>query len=260
MPTENKTPLTDEQADLAARWWLFCYRTAAGRWPNLHRAVEDADAVARVAVCFAARAYRPERGWAFSTYAVTVIRWRWVREVEAAARRPRAVRFGEGDDGRGLEADVPAPDREAGLDFDETAAVRLAVAALPPAHRDVVAAVHLGGESQFAFAGRAGISRARAGQVAAEALAHLARTLARRDGGVSARPVLSRAGLDALRVRSVLERAGPLPYRRLARRAGCNFARLAETLRFGGWFERLDNGRWALTEAGKAGELPQGVA
>ena len=176
-----KVPLTPAQQELAAAntglaYWhadRFCRRTRMD--------YDECVGAALLGLVNAARLFRPELGWRFSTYASWSIRNTLARELEVERRRPDrlAVRLSGGtqphsewgDRRTGETFDEPAaPEGPPPYDRETERAVADAVRALPPRERAVVRMRFYEGR-KLAEAGAAlGVTRERARQLQAQAL------------------------------------------------------------------------------------------
>ncbi len=127
--------------------------------------LDDAASAGMVALVRAAAKFRPELGYAFSSYAVVAIR-RAILRAAAKHQRHAPLTFDVADD--------TADDDEEGERLRAVAGrVEAMLAALPPRERLVVEALHLRGKTRAEVAADLGRTGSRVGQLAKDAMRRL---------------------------------------------------------------------------------------
>lgn len=118
----NPTALTEEQQQLAAGCFALAHDEAYKHWQrHPHLDLEECTGQALESLVYAARAYDPERGYRFTTYAVTTIKNRyknaWKYSQTQLRRCPTQVLLAS--DMEGVDADESSRDWWAGGVEDE---------------------------------------------------------------------------------------------------------------------------------------------
>jgi len=152
----KERPLTDEERqkvlDNAGLIGL-----ARRRYPRLaDRAGADSEGIAALALCHAVQRHTEIMG-ALSTYAVSLIRGRWMDAVNREERRKWQVRRGVEFEPIG-EFEPPGREASLALEFDEVEAIHAAVDSLSTARARSVRACLMLGMSCSEFASTLGIS------------------------------------------------------------------------------------------------------
>lgn len=156
MRIHEERPLTDEERQVVADN-LPLIGLARRRFPRLASCVgSDSEGIACLALCHAVQRHTESMG-ALSTYAVSLIRGRWMDAVNREERRKwqagRGVSFDPLDGVDPFDRDSSAP-----LEFDEVEAIHAAVDSLSTARGASVRACLMLGMSCSEFAGTLGIS------------------------------------------------------------------------------------------------------